>query len=64
MANYPEVQAKAQEELDAVLKGERLPLMDDRPSLPYLNAIIKEVLRWRPPAPLGKLDGFNACAYL
>jgi cytochrome P450 len=53
MANYPQVQAKAQAELDAVLKNERLPTLDDRPMLPYFNAIIKEVLRWRPPVPLG-----------
>ena len=43
---HPQVQLKAQEELDRVVGGDRLPTHDDRPSLPYLNAVLKEVLRW------------------
>ncbi|KAF8908212.1 cytochrome P450 [Gymnopilus junonius] len=50
---YPEVQAKAQDELDRVVGRDRLPDFSDRPSLPYISAIIKEVLRWNPVAPLG-----------
>jgi cytochrome P450 len=52
MALYPEVQKKAQAELDRVLGG-RLPEFNDRPHLPYLNALIKEAGRWQPVAPLG-----------
>ena len=54
MALYPEVQAKAQSEIDRVTGTDRLPSFKDRDSLPYLNALVKEVLRWNPVAPLGK----------
>ncbi|SJL18710.1 related to cytochrome P450 CYP2 subfamily [Armillaria ostoyae] len=51
---YPEVQAKAQAEVDAVIgHGIRLPDFDDRPQMPYINAIVSEVLRWKPVTPLG-----------
>ncbi|KIJ53479.1 hypothetical protein M422DRAFT_154433 [Sphaerobolus stellatus SS14] len=49
---HPDAQRKAQEELDRVL-GDRLPDMEDRDSLPYTNALIEEVQRWRPAVPLG-----------
>ena len=45
MVCYPEVQKKAQEELDNVLDG-RLPDHNDIDSLPYLSALIKEVYRY------------------
>jgi cytochrome P450 len=54
MALHPEVQIKAQAELDAVIGSGRLPDYSDRPSLPYINATVKEVLRWNPVAPLGE----------
>ena len=44
MVCYPEVQKKAQEELDEVLNG-RLPEHSDIMSLPYLSALVKEVYR-------------------
>lgn len=50
---HPEVVRLAQRELDEVLAGERLPDFSDKPRLPYISAITKEVLRWGPPAPLG-----------
>ncbi|KAI0263951.1 cytochrome P450 [Gloeopeniophorella convolvens] len=50
---HPGVQSKAQAEIDAIIGRDRLPTFDDRPSLPYIDAICKEVLRWRPIAPLG-----------
>jgi len=46
MIKFPEAQRKAQQELDRVLKGERLPKLDDRASLPYIDAVLQEVLRW------------------
>ncbi|KZT36775.1 cytochrome P450 [Sistotremastrum suecicum HHB10207 ss-3] len=49
----PEVQKMAQQSLDAVLKGSRLPTFDDRNSLPYITAITKETLRWYPIFPAG-----------
>ncbi len=48
----PSVQTKAQDELDAVTGRERLPTFEDRPKLPYINAICKEILRWKPVVPL------------
>ncbi|KAJ7817730.1 cytochrome P450 [Mycena leptocephala] len=55
MSVYPDVQAAAQRELDRVLGPDRLPDVSDRPNLPYMNAVCKEVLRWHNAAPTGKL---------
>ncbi|KAF7299009.1 Cytochrome P450 [Mycena indigotica] len=52
MALYPEVQAKAQRELTAVVGAHRLPEISDRQRLPYVDAVYREVLRWRPVLPL------------
>ncbi|KAH9945705.1 cytochrome P450 [Amylocystis lapponica] len=49
---FPEVQRKAQEELDRVVGSNRLPDLSDQPALPYITAIIKETLRWHPTEPL------------
>ena len=53
MVAYPETQARAQAELDAVVGRARLPTFADYPHLPYIRAIVKEVLRWRTVGPLG-----------
>ena len=53
MALYPEVQKKAQAEIDTVVGPNRLPDFHDRPSLPYINAVIKELSRWNLVGPLG-----------
>ncbi|OBZ67814.1 O-methylsterigmatocystin oxidoreductase [Grifola frondosa] len=53
MLSHPEVQRKAQAELDAVVGPDRLPDFGDRDSLPYVNAIALECFRWQPVAPLG-----------
>lgn len=42
------------DELDAVVGNNRLPTFSDRPNLPYIDALIKEVLRWKPVLPIGK----------
>lgn len=44
---FPEVQVEAQKELDAVC-GNRIPQFEDEKNLPYIKAISKEALRWRP----------------
>lgn len=45
MLLYPDVQAKAQEEIDRVVGRDRLPTAEDEESLPYVCALVKEV--WR-----------------
>ena len=52
MAANPDVQKRAQEELDSVIGLGRLPTLEDKPSLPYISALIKECLRWRSVVPL------------
>ena len=84
MTLHPEIQAKAQAEVDGVIGagsdsydgGEaaaadarteeegwkttpapvpgRLPTFEDREHMPYVNALVKEVLRWNPSVPLGR----------
>ncbi|KAH8999824.1 cytochrome P450 [Lactarius hatsudake] len=53
MVLFPDVQKRVQAELDAVVGRNRLPTFEDRASLPYLEATIKESLRFHPPTPLG-----------
>jgi len=53
MVLFPEVQKRVQAELDSVVGRKRLPTFEDRASLPYLEATIKESLRFHPPTPLG-----------
>jgi cytochrome P450 len=52
MATHPDCQTKAQEEIDSVIGTHRLPEFDDRSSLPYVEAVYREVMRWKPVAPL------------
>ena len=54
MVLNPRVWKRAQAEIDVIVGTERLPEFDDRPALPYVNAVIRETLRWQPVAPLGK----------
>ncbi|KAN0086124.1 Cytochrome P450 [Tylopilus felleus] len=53
MVENPHVWKRAQADIDALVGKDRLPEFHDRPSLPYVDAIIREVLRWRPVLPLG-----------
>lgn len=51
---HPEIQSRAQAEVDSIItKERRLPTIQDRESMPYLEAVLKEVLRWAPPSPMG-----------
>ncbi|KAH8982495.1 cytochrome P450 [Lactarius akahatsu] len=50
---HPEVQVRAQAELDEVVGYARPPTFADLPSLPYIRAMVKEVLRWSPTVPFG-----------
>jgi len=53
MILHPEVQRKAQAELDTVIGNDRLPTFADRPRLPYINGVVMETLRWNSVAPTG-----------
>ncbi|RAL12933.1 cytochrome P450 monooxygenase fmaG [Aspergillus homomorphus CBS 101889] len=50
---FPEVQKKAQEEIDRVVGTSRLPGFADRENLPYVEAVVKEAFRWHPVVPMG-----------
>ncbi|KAH7884744.1 cytochrome P450 [Phlebopus sp. FC_14] len=52
MVLNPEVQKRAQAEIDAVIGTVRLPTFEDRTSLPYVEAVLRETLRWHPAVPL------------
>ena len=52
MVLNPGAMRKAQEELDRVVGRDRLPDFSDRENLPYIDAVVKEVLRWAAPVPL------------
>jgi cytochrome P450 len=47
-AKHPEVQKKAQKQIDAVCGVDRTPKWTDFAELPYINSIVKEGMRWRP----------------
>jgi cytochrome P450 len=46
MTLFPQVQTKAQSEIDLYLENGRLPEFSDMESLPYVTAVMKEVLRY------------------
>ncbi|KAJ7261643.1 cytochrome P450 [Mycena rebaudengoi] len=48
----PEAQRKAQTEIDAVIGGKYLPDFDDEAAMPYVSALVKEVLRWKNVTPI------------
>ncbi|EOA87444.1 uncharacterized protein SETTUDRAFT_88393, partial [Exserohilum turcica Et28A] len=53
MAVFPDIQKKAQEELDHVIGGDRLPVTSDKANLPYIETVVKEAHRWHPVVPMG-----------
>lgn len=50
---FPQVQRRAQVELDLAIGRDRLPTFDDRPRLSYIEALCKELMRWQMVTPLG-----------
>jgi cytochrome P450 len=54
MLVYPEVQAKAQAEVDRVVGPSRLPDISDKKDMPYVQAVVNECLRWMPVVPTGE----------
>jgi cytochrome P450 len=53
MVMYPDVLKRGQVAVDAAIGHSRLPVLSDEDGIPYVTAIVKEVLRWKPIAPLG-----------
>ncbi|KAG6889257.1 hypothetical protein C0995_002252 [Termitomyces sp. Mi166 len=53
MASNPEVQIKAHAEIKAVVGIDRFPTFEDRPYLPYINAICREIYRFHTVVPNG-----------
>ena len=51
MALFPDVQRKAQAELDRMVGASRLPDFDDLTNMPYVRAVILETMRWQPVGP-------------
>ena len=54
MSLYPDVQRRAQQEIFRVVGHDRLPNAQDRKDLPYVNAVMREVMRLDPVLPLGE----------
>ena len=54
---FPQVQKRAQAELDFVVGRDRLPTFSDRPRLPYIIALCKELMRWQMVTPIGMIRG-------
>lgn len=53
MSMFPDVQRKAQEEIDRVVGTSRLPAASDRDNLQFVNLIVEEAQRWHPITPMG-----------
>ncbi|ENI04575.1 hypothetical protein COCC4DRAFT_40692 [Bipolaris maydis ATCC 48331] len=52
LINYPEIQRKAQQEIDTVVGPDRWPKLKDYENVPYIRAIVDEVIRFKPSAPV------------
>ncbi|KAI0265709.1 cytochrome P450 [Gloeopeniophorella convolvens] len=50
---FPEVQQRAQAEIDTMVGRDRTPTLADAPNLPYVHAVVREIARWRPALALG-----------
>jgi hypothetical protein len=59
----PEVQAIAQEEIDRICYNNQIPTFEEADSLPYVTAMVLEVLRWTAIVPSGEYLDFFPSAY-
>jgi cytochrome P450 len=53
MTLFPDIQTKAQDEIDRIIGKDRLPVLADRDSLPYVSALHSEIYRWQAVVPFG-----------
>ncbi|KAL0059730.1 hypothetical protein AAF712_013526 [Marasmius tenuissimus] len=53
LASNPDVQRKAQNEIERNIGYQRAPQSDDIASLPFVKAVVKETFRFRPSVPVG-----------
>lgn len=60
MVLFPPWLKNLQDEIDTVC-GDRLPEIKDMEKLPILRAVVKEVVRWRPPVPTGLTFRISNC---
>lgn len=54
MVLFPEVQKAAQAEIDSVIGNDRLPGFKDQENLPYIRALVLEVVRFHSVVPTGE----------
>jgi len=52
LCNRPEILGRLQKEIDSVVPKDRLPSLHDKSSLPYLEATLLEVMRFRTVLPM------------
>ena len=60
MTLFPDVQKRAHAEINTVIGPDRLLSFADRDSLPYIEALVKEVHRWNAVVPTCKFLYFIA----
>ena len=53
MGRYPDVQARVHEELDNVVGQGRVPSLEDKPRLPFTEAVVMEIQRYASIVPQG-----------
>ena len=58
---YPEAQKHAQAQIDSVVSRDRLPTLEDKSRLPYIEAFCKELLRWQVVSPQGASSSPVVC---
>ncbi|KAI1377149.1 cytochrome P450 2D18 [Hypoxylon crocopeplum] len=68
MAMHPHIQEEVHAHIDSVVGEDRMPSWKEYERLPYITMVVKELHRWRPPAPAGfphvvdrddEVDGFR-----
>ena len=64
MSRHPDIQQRAYLEIVSVVGTRRLPGLEHRRSLVYLDCVIQEVFRFNPPIPLVTHSNWKEDEYL